>query len=105
MHVSPARAGNSFPTVDRALAAKLDAFRNAKHRAQWRATLDAYAMPALGSMLVADIGTQDVLRAIEPIWRETTETASRLRGRIETVLSWATVAKCETALKADIGLL
>jgi len=78
--------------VDRALAAKLDAFRNAKHRAQWRSTLDAYAMPALGSMLVADIGTQDVLRAVEPIWREKTETASRLRGRIEAVLSWATVA-------------
>ena len=39
-----------------------------------------------------DITVQDVLRALEPIWSEKTETASRLRGRIEAVLSWATVS-------------
>ncbi|MES0042628.1 integrase arm-type DNA-binding domain-containing protein [Mesorhizobium sp. M0091] len=78
--------------VDRYLAAKLDAFKNAKHRAQWRMTLETYAGPELGPMLVSDIAVQDILRALEPIWRTKTETASRLRGRIESVLAWATVA-------------
>lgn len=78
--------------VDRYLAAKLDAFKNTKHRAQWQMTLESYACPELGSMLVSDIAVQDVLRVLEPIWRTKTETASRLRGRIEAVLAWATVA-------------
>lgn len=57
--------GLSFAdAVDRYLAAKLDAFRNAKHRQQWRNTLDSYALPDLGPMLVQDIRTQDVLRVL-----------------------------------------
>ncbi|TCS66658.1 integrase [Primorskyibacter sedentarius] len=78
--------------TDKYLAAKLDAFKNAKHRQQWQNTLATYAKPELGKMLVQDITVQDVLRVLEPIWREKTETASRVRGRIEAVLSWATVA-------------
>ena len=78
--------------ADKYLAAKLDAFKNAKHRQQWRNTLETYAKPELGKMLVQDIAVQDVLRVLEPIWWVKTETASRLRGRIEAVLSWATVA-------------
>jgi integrase len=74
------------------LAAKLDAFKNAKHRQQWQNTLAQYASPALGKMLVQDIAVQDVLRVLQPLWAEKTETASRLRGRIESVLSWSTVA-------------
>lgn len=88
-----ARAGLTFDAaVDRYLAAKLEEFRNAKHRAQWRSTLDTYACPVLGPKLVAEVTLQDVLRVLEPIWQSKTETASRLRGRIEAVLSWATVA-------------
>ena len=78
--------------VETYLSAKLDAFKNDKHRAQWRSTLETYALPELGKMLVQDIAVQDVLRVLEPIWQTKTETASRLRGRIEAVLSWATVA-------------
>lgn len=78
--------------IDRALDAKLDAFSNPKHRAQWRSTLDNYAAPVIGEMPVNEIQVHDVLRVLEPIWREKTETASRLRGRIEAVLSWATVS-------------
>lgn len=78
--------------VEKALAAKLDAFKNAKHRQQWENTLAAYAVPDLGKMQVQDITTQDVLRVLQPLWATKTETASRLRGRIEAVLSWATVA-------------
>ncbi len=78
--------------VDKYLAAKLDEFKNDKHCKQWRSTLETYANPALGQMLVQDIAVQDVQRALEPIWASKTETATRLRGRIENVLAWATVA-------------
>ena len=91
--VAAQRRGLTFAdAVDKALNAKLDAFKNAKHRQQWENTLATYAIPDLGKMLVQDITTQDVLRVLQPLWMEKTETASRLRGRIETVLSWATVA-------------
>ena len=73
--------------IDRYLDSKLDAFKNDKHRQQWRNTLETYAKPELGSLLVQDITVQDVLRVLKPIWSEKTETASRLRGRIEAVLS------------------
>ncbi|WP_417601651.1 tyrosine-type recombinase/integrase [Pararhodobacter oceanensis] len=87
------RRGLTFAAaVDRCLATKLEGFKNPKHRQQWRNTLDTYALPDLGSMLVQDIAVQDVLRVLEPIWFSKTETASRLRGRIEAVFSWATVA-------------
>jgi integrase len=78
--------------VNKALATKLDAFRNEKHRSQWRSTLDKYAMPEIGALPVGDIDTAAVLRCLQPIWATKTETATRLRGRIEAVLSWATVA-------------
>jgi hypothetical protein len=74
------------------LANKLDEFRNEKHRKQWLSTLDTYANPVLGSKRVSEITMQDVLRVLEPIWQTKTETAKRLRGRIENVLSWAAVA-------------
>ena len=78
--------------VEKALAAKLDAFRNEKHRKQWRSTLDIYAIPELGNIPVGEIDTAAVLRVLQPIWTTKTETANRLRGRIEAVLAWATVA-------------
>lgn len=78
--------------VDKFLASKLDEFRSEKHKYQWRQSLDSFAAPAIGDMLVDDIGVSDVQRALEPIWTTKTETAARLRGRIEAVLAWATVA-------------
>lgn len=77
--------------VDKYLAAKLKEFKNEKHKQQWRNTLDTYASPEIGEMLVHEITRQDVLRVLNPIWEAKNETASRLRGRIEAVLSWATV--------------
>lgn len=92
-----ARASLTFAVaVDKYLSSKLDEFRNKKHRKQWRSTLDAYAAPVLGAKQVAYITVQDVLRVLEPIWQTKTETATRLRGRIENVLSWATVAGYRT---------
>jgi integrase len=68
------------------------AWKNAKHKAQWEMTLREYAGP-IRSMPVDQIGTEDVLRVLQPIWNTKAETASRVRGRIEAVLSWATAKK------------
>jgi integrase len=64
---------------------------NAKHAAQFMVSLRDYAFPHIGRLAVGEITTPDVLRAIEPIWMQKTETASRVRGRIEAVLDWTTV--------------
>lgn len=66
-------------------------WRNAKHGDQWRATLDTYADPVIGKLAVQAVDTGLVMKVLEPIWKEKTETASRLRGRIEAILDWATV--------------
>lgn len=66
-------------------------WRNGKHRAQFVSTLRTYAHPKIGKLPVADIDLGLVLKVIEPIWEAKTETASRVRGRIEAVLDWATV--------------
>lgn len=64
-------------------------WRNPKHRQQWHNTLETYAFPIFGDLPVDSIDTGLVLQAVEPIWNTKTETASRLRGRIEAVLDWA----------------
>ena len=66
-------------------------WRNAKHAAQWETTLGTYADPVFGRLAVQAVDTALVLKVLEPIWHEKTETASRLRGRIEAILDWATV--------------
>ena len=66
-------------------------WKNEKHGAQWTATLETYAYPVMGSLPVADIDTTLVLKALEPIWTTKTETASRVRGRIEAILDYAKV--------------
>ncbi|MGC3873797.1 tyrosine-type recombinase/integrase [Halomonas sp. GXIMD04776] len=63
---------------------------NAKHAGQWATTLATYAVPALGTMSVADIELAHVKQALEPIWQDKPTTAARVRQRIETVLAWAT---------------
>lgn len=64
-------------------------WKSEKHRAQWASTLQAYAYPQFGKLLVRDVEVHHVLAALEPIWATKTETASRLRSRIEAVLNLA----------------
>ncbi len=64
-------------------------WKNPKHAAQWVATLNTYAMPVFGNLRVQDVDVALVMKVLEPIWPYKTETASRLRGRIETILDWA----------------
>ncbi len=66
------------------------AWANAKHAQQWTNTLAMHAYPHIGDMLVRDIGLPNILSVLEPIWRTKTETASRVRSRVESVLDWAT---------------
>jgi hypothetical protein len=73
------------------VASKKSGWRNAKHASQWLATLEAYAFPVIGDLPVAAVGTDEVLRALRPIWERIPETASRLRQRIEAVLDAARV--------------
>jgi integrase len=66
-------------------------WKNEKHAGQWESTLATYAGPAFGALPVAAVDTALVMKVLEPIWTEIPETASRVRGRIEAVLDWATV--------------
>lgn len=61
-----------------------------RHRKQWRASLELYAVPAFGNLKVDEVTTNHVFSVLEPIWLDKTDTARRLRGRIEKVLLWAT---------------
>lgn len=87
-------------TFDECSAAYIEAnragWKNDKHASQWGSTLKTYASPFFGDLPVASIDTGHVLKALEPIWQTKAETASRLRGRIEAVLGWATVRKYRT---------
>jgi integrase len=71
-------------------------WRNSKHRTQWENTLDAYVHPVIGDLPVAGVDSTMVFRIIEPIWTTKTETASRLRGRMESILDWATARHYRT---------
>ena len=75
--------------AERYIDAHAAGWRNRKHRQQWTNTLTTYAYPVIGDLPVGAIDTGLVMRIIEPIWQTKTETASRLRGRIESILDWA----------------
>jgi integrase len=80
-----AKAAETYITAHHA------AWKSEKNRGQWTNTLATYAYPVIGDLPVAAIDTALVMRVLEPIWTTKTETASRVRMRIERVLAWATV--------------
>jgi hypothetical protein len=73
------------------IAANQAGWRSTVHRLQWERSLETHVEPMIGSKTVADISTEDVLGILAPLWAEKTETASRVRGRIEAVLSYSKV--------------
>lgn len=79
------------------LAGREAEWKNSKHRAQWSSTLEAYVFPVIGKLPARDIELQHVLNVLRPIWTTKTETASRVRGRIESILDWARVQGYRTA--------
>jgi integrase len=83
---------------------------NPKHAAQWTSTIQAYAYPVLKDMYVRSITVHDIHRVLEPIWSTKSETASRVRSRIERVMDWARVkGYCEgenpARLQGNLSLL
>jgi integrase len=79
--------------AERYIEAHKAGWKNSKHAAQWTATLKTYAYPIIGPVPVKKLtngdGTDLIMKVLEPIWYSKTETASRVRGRIETILDWA----------------
>jgi integrase len=73
------------------IAAHEPSWRNEKHKQQWRNTIATYVAPIFGKTPVQDIDIDLVMKVIEPIWNTKTETARRIRGRIEVILDWAKV--------------
>lgn len=66
-------------------------WKNQKHVSQWENTLKEYAYPILGDVPIRKVDTEHILDVLQPIWKTKTETASRLRGRMEAILDWAAV--------------
>ena len=83
-------AATTFKDVAEAyIATNEGGWRNDKHRQQWKNTLKTYVYPVIGDLPVSEVATAHVLKILEPIWKDKAETASRVRGRIETVLDAA----------------
>lgn len=83
-------AARSFQAVAQAyIEAHRDGWKNETHRAQWPSTLEKYVYPKIGTIPVAEIEVGHVMDVLHPIWRQVPETASRVRGRIESVLDFA----------------
>jgi len=99
-HAALRAAQAASMTFDQAAAEYLknkeSEFRNPKHRQQWHNTLKTYASPVIGDMPVNEVALAHITQILEPIWHSKTETATRLRGRIEHVLNYATVRKYRT---------
>jgi integrase len=92
------------------IGAKEHEWKNARHRKQWTASLENYAYPVIGMVPVEQVTTELVLRVLEPIWVKKTETATRVRQRIETVMDWCKARKLVTgdnpaSLKNGLGQL
>lgn len=95
-HAGAQRAADAAGTIsfreaaDRYVKSQAPGWKNDKHKDQWETTLDRYVHPVVGTLPVNLVEAGHVMNILEPIWTVKTETASRVRGRIEAVLDWAT---------------
>lgn len=88
------QSGMTFKACAEAyMDSRREGWRSAEHERQWGATMEADVYPVFGATLVQHVDTDQVLKALKPIWKTKTETASRIRGRIEAVLDWAKTMK------------
>ena len=84
---APTFEAYALKTIDKIASVRM--WKNAKHKAQWFSTVKTYALPVLGKKKLADIKKQDILEVLNPIWLTKNETASRVRGRLENIFSYA----------------
>ncbi|MFZ6769813.1 tyrosine-type recombinase/integrase [Undibacterium sp. Di26W] len=89
--IALAKAVTFRQCAERCIEDKRPEWKNAKHADQWINTLETYAYPYIGNLDVQTIDTSLVRKCLDPIWTTKTETATRVRQRIETVLDWAKV--------------
>src|SRR6267142_455947 len=94
--VSAARSVTFKQCAERYIEAHKSGCLNAKHAAQWGSTIEKYAFPVIRALTVQAIDTGLVMKVLEPIWSTKTETATRLRQRIEAVLDWARAHRYRT---------
>src|SRR5262249_41711637 len=87
--IAKAKAVPFHERADQYITAHEGEWRNPKHRAQWRATLQTYAFPVIGDLPASGITASQIVEVLRPIWTEKAETARRVRGRIEAVLDFA----------------
>jgi len=67
-------------------------FKNPKHSKQWISSVEKYAFPLIGNMAVEDVALEHIVAILQPIWGQKTETATRLRQRLEQILNWAKIS-------------
>lgn len=91
LRASQARALTFRQASQQFIDAKSAEWKNDKHRQQWTNTLEMHAATVIGDLYVSDITQAHILKVLQPIWTTKTETATRLRGRIEQILDWARV--------------
>lgn len=80
------------------IANKQAEWSNDKHKNQWANTIKTYAFPFIENKPINEVDTTDILKILSPIWANKTETASRLRGRLEWILSAATTLKLRSGM-------
>lgn len=93
LRASTAKVVTFAEAAKRCHTARASGFRNVKHRADWISSLERYAFPVIGDIQVSTIDEAHVMQVLSPIWLTQTETATRVRQRIEAVLDWAKVSK------------
>ena len=76
--------------ADQLIKSKLSEWKNPKSEKQWRSTLIKYAYPVVGQMKIENVTTKEIMSILEPHWLEKTDTMTKLRGRLQKVLDWAT---------------
>jgi hypothetical protein len=89
LRLADAKAVTFAQATEQYMASHKPSWKSVDHARQWTNSLTAYAFPIIGSLPVQAIETALVMKVIEPLWTTRTETASRIRGRIESVLDWA----------------
>jgi integrase len=94
---APAKEASAAPTfawcAEQYISTHEATWKNEKHAAQWTSTIETYANPIIGQLPVDQVGVDEVLKVLKPIWTTKSETASRLRGRIEKIVGWAEAKK------------
>lgn len=91
--VEPEKIPTFTSCAARYIRAHRHGWKNAKHAHQWVSTLKTYARPVIGAMQVDEVGTEDILKILTPLWTSKTETAKRVQGRIENILDYAAAKK------------